>query len=342
MQVAYNYPTSAELFAIEQDLMPRLEEGRVGLQLFPRVTKDASKVMWEQRDNFIGLQQIRGLNGQPPSVKKTGMKRFDMRPGFYGEFELIDEEDLTERRQLGEFGLPVTIDDLVGVAQTKLLQRELDRCELIIWTLLVTGTFSVSSSSGILHTDTFPIKTFTTSTTWLSNLTTAVPLQDIRTVQLNQRGQSARYDSSAKMYMNLKTANGLLNNSNAADIGAKFRLQYGRTIENLGDINTILKSNDLPEIIVYDQGYYPEPAGSAFTTFIPDSKVVVVGTRPMGQTVGEYQMTRNANNPDLGPGAYTIVIDRVDMKIPRTIEVHRGHNGGPAIYYPGAITVMNV
>ena len=54
----YDYPTSQELMEIEQVLMPRLEENRLGLQLMPRVNADASRVQWEQLDNFVGLQQL--------------------------------------------------------------------------------------------------------------------------------------------------------------------------------------------------------------------------------------------------------------------------------------------
>jgi hypothetical protein len=76
--------------------------------------------------------------------------------------------------------------------------------------------------------------------------------------------------------------------------------------------------------------------------FIPNNKVVVVGTRPAGQRVGEYRITRNANNPDLGPGPYMKVVDNGEDKVPREIDVHDGHNGGPVLYYPGAIVVMSV
>jgi hypothetical protein len=53
-------------------------------------------------------------------------------------------------------------------------------------------------------------------------------------------------------------------------------------------------------------------------------------------------MTRNANNPDLAPGPYMRVIDTGEIVIPRSIEVHDGHNGGPVIYFPSAVVVMSV
>jgi hypothetical protein len=41
----------------------------------------------------------------------------------------------------------------------------------------------------------------------------------------------------------------------------------------------------------------------------------------------------------MSPGRYEKVIDRLDTRVPRTIEVHRGHNGGLVIYYGSAIIV---
>jgi hypothetical protein len=53
-------------------------------------------------------------------------------------------------------------------------------------------------------------------------------------------------------------------------------------------------------------------------------------------------MVRNANNPGLAPGAYMKIVDNGDRAVPRLIQVHDGHNGGPALLYPSAIVVMTV
>src|SRR5262245_44753355 len=151
----FAYPTSQSIREIDQQMLPVLEEGRLGLELFPAETQDEDQVRWEQMDNFLGLQQVRGLNGEPAKVAKTGAKGYAMAPGYYGEFELIDEAELTRRRVLGTFGQPIDISDLVGTAETKLLQRELDRREWIVWTLLQAGVFAVQSEDGVLHMDTF-------------------------------------------------------------------------------------------------------------------------------------------------------------------------------------------
>src|SRR5262245_34438883 len=129
------YPTSAELTRIAQDKLPNLVAQRPVFEIMPIASVDSHILMWEQEDNYVGLKQIGGLNGQPSRVKKTGAKRFMMQPGVYGEFTTIDEMELTERRQWGTFGQPISIDDLIMREQDRLLGRRLDRAEFIGWTL---------------------------------------------------------------------------------------------------------------------------------------------------------------------------------------------------------------
>jgi hypothetical protein len=336
------FPTSTTLRTIAQQKIARLAQDRLGFQLVPMVDVNAANITWEQKDNYSGLQQARGMNGEPTRIIRIGASKFQMDPGVYGEFVVIDEKELTERRRFGDPMQPVNISDLVMEAQDHLLQRRLDRIELIIWTLLTTGTFSVADPNGyIQHTDTFPILTYSAVVPW-GTVATATPLADARAIQILGRGQSASFGADARLIMNRTTYNKLIANTNAADL-------YGRrqsglaTINNLNDYNTLLTGDGLPNIQIYDETY-ENPKGTV-NLFIPNDKVVVIGRRPAGQALAEYQMTRNANNPNMAPGAYTKVIDkgaRDDEDPPRNIRVHDGHNGGPAIFFPGAIIVMSV
>jgi hypothetical protein len=334
------YPTSNELIAIAQDKMARLLEERPVFGFFPVRDVDASQLTWEQEDNYQGLQQVRGLGGEPPKVTKTGVKRYTMFPGIYGEFEPIDEVELTLRRQYGTWGTPVGIDDLVMRVQDKLLLRRRDRIEAIVWTLIVAGVFSVAGPNGaILHTDAYTTQTFSAVVPW-ATAATATPLADFRAVQLLSRGHSVNFGAMATAYMNRVTYNALISNTNQADLGG--RKGGGlQSINGPGMLNQLLAQDDLPQFQIYDEGYLSEPSG-AFVPFIPNNKVVVIGRRPGSAPIGEYRMTRNVNNPNMAPGAYQKVLDHGDRRVPRLIEVHDGHNGGPVLYYPSAIAVMNV
>lgn len=322
--------------------MPRLlaERPVFASDFFPIDTADAAQLSWEQEDNYIGLQQVRGLGGDPPKVQKTGVKRYSMFPGVYGEFEPLDEIEMTLRRQYATWATPVSLDDLVMKIQDKLLLRRLDRIELIVWTLLTTGTFAIAGPAGaILHTDAYTVQTFTASVGWGTSAT-ATPLADFRAVQLLARGHSVNFGPAATAYMNRVTFNKLITNTNAADLGGR-RTTGLEAIEGPADVTRVLARDGLPGIEIYDEGYLSEPSGT-FVPFIANDKVVVKGRRPSGARVGEYRMVRNVNNDDMAPGPYQKVIDHGDKRVPRLVEVHDGHSGGPVIYFPSAIVLMNV
>jgi hypothetical protein len=333
------YPTSAELNEIAQDLLPRLEADRPVFRIMPITSPDAYLVMWEQEDSYVGLQQLRGLNGQPPKVARVGVKRFQMQPGVYGEHVPLDEVELTIRRQFGSFNAPIDVSDLVMRAQRQLLVRRLDRIESLLWTLLTTGTFAISGvTQSVLHTDTFSLQTFTATVPW-GTVATATPLADLRAVQLLARGHSIRFDQSSQAFLNRVTLNKLLSNTNQNDIAGR-RAAGLSTIDGLAQVNQLLTQDGLPNLVPYDEGYLNDTG--TFVPHIADNLVVIVGRRTDGAPIGNYQMVRNVNNPGMAAGAYMKVIDRGEIEVPRTIEVHDGHNGGPTLTFPSALVRMSV
>lgn len=335
----FSYPSSQALIEIAQDKLPNLIRDRMGFRIMPMVDVDEYLLLWEQQDNFVGLQQARGLNGEPPKVQRLGAKRFVVQPGIYGEYSEIDERELTIRRQYGTYGTPINISDLVMQAQDQLLGRRLDRIELLIWTLLTTGSFSVLGPDGaIFHQDSYSLQTFTASPSW-ATVATATPLLDLRTVQLKSRGHSVSFGPGSTIYMNQVTANNMMQNLNAADLFGR-RVNGLQTLNNLADFNRLFMMDNLPTVQIYDDGYLD--SSGTFQPFIANNKAVLIGQRAAGQVVADYALTRNANNPTLTPGAYMRVIDKGETHIPRKIEVHDGHNGGPRVYFPSAIVILNL
>jgi hypothetical protein len=333
------YPNSIQLQEIAQILIPRLEQNRLGFTLFPTVNVDDWLLSWELYDNFQGLQAARGLNGEPPKVKRIGLKRYMMEPGAYGEFDTIDETEITRRRRIGTLGEAIDISELVMVAQRNLLQRRLDRIEWIIWTLLATGTFSVAGpNQSIIHTDTITLGSYAAGVSWATSAT-ATPLHDFRQVQLKHRGQSVSFNRDAMAIMNLVTFNNLINNGNNLDL-------YGRRVAGLATVNSpeqlsqLLGMDNLPTFTVYDEGYLD--TSGTFQPFIPDNKVIVIGKRTNGAPLGNFAFARNANNPGSAPGPYMKIVDNADRDVPRSVQVHDGFNGGIQLFYGTAIVVMSV
>lgn len=350
------YPTTATMQDIQPELMARGREGRLGLDICPPAEKNAGKVRWNQKDNYFGLQHLRGLDGAPTRVNRIGSKTLEYEPGVFGEYLDVTETELTTRAgSMDVLSTPIDVSDLVMELDTQLIGREYDRMESSVWTLLTTGTLSIKLDGvdGLQtgYNDSYTFQQSTPTYPW-TNFSSATPIRNFQLIQqLGQAsGLSVDFGAAATAYMNQVTANNLLNNQNTADLNGR-RAAFGATVNDLAAIGSYWAGQNLPKIQVYDQGYQTAPIakGGRYVKYLPDGLVVVVGARPMGARVGEYQLTRNASN-GYRPGSYRYVIDRANgggegnaqKRTPANIEVHRGHNGGPSIMYPSAVVVMHV
>jgi hypothetical protein len=341
--INYNYPTSQEqLRRINAEKIQNLQRPRPTFALFPVTEKKEWRLEWEQRDNWRGLQQLRGLNGEPSYVKLVGLKRYSSEPGVFGEYMTLDEKQMTTRASLYNEGQVVEIGDLVLERQEYLNARETDLLEFLHWCILLNGTFTVLGPTGAEYGATFPIQTATFSD-W-DALTTGTPLADYLGLKTLARNKSMTFGGGAQSFMNSLTLNNVILNNNPADLGG-MRASLGGiartgTPITTEEANRIFTSQGVPTIVEYDEGYNRESDG-AFQVWIPDHVVVIVGRRSNGDPLGEYRMVRNVNNPGNAPGRYTKVIDNLDRDVPRKISVHQGHNGGLALFYPSAIIRAN-
>ena len=332
----YVYPSVQTLEQIEQDLLPVLQPDDPIFGFFPIEEVEDDVLRWEQRDNFRGLQQIRGLNGDMPRVARIGAKGYLMEPGVYGEKQSIDERELTKRRKLGSFTDRIDVTDLMREIQDDLIGREFNRIRQILWTLATTGTFSVSNADGtVAQTDIFPLQTQTSATSWVAK-TTATPLADLRQAKLLGRGHSVDFGSKATAYGNQLTVNNLLSNQNPSDLFGR-RGPNGSTFNSLVGDNSILLENALPQVVAYDDGYYDD--NGVFRLFIPDNTMILFGVRPNNRPIGSYRKTYNANGDR--PGSFMTIKDTKGEDV-RHITLGRGHNGGPVCWFPSAFVILNV
>lgn len=359
------YPTSFEIHDIQQDLMARGAEGRVGLEILPWVEKRTAKVRWKQKDNYYGVQEFRGLDGAPTRVIRVGHKIYEYEPGVFGEYVEITESELVTRAAgFPVETTPIDVRDLYIEADEQLINREWDRVEGSIWTLLTTGTLNIlidgPDGTQIGYSDQYTFQSYQSLVPW-STLGSAVPIKDFQNVQQLgfAAGHSVDFGAAAKAYATQVTWNRLLNNSNASDFAGK-RSQYGATFNDLKGYANFFQNQNLPQPVAYDQGLIPRQAaspgsstfgGGKFRKFIPDGIIVVIGVRPQNAKVGNYVSTINASN-NHNPGSYSYTIDRAngggtnggngEKRTPANIEIHRGHNGGPVVEYTTAVLVMNV
>lgn len=339
----FTYPTNAEIQLIAQTFIGDITQADPIFGYFPMTTKDVVQVIWEQEDNYFGLQQIRGMDGEEPKVQPVGLKQYQSTPGVYGEQQMIKERELLERRSYGSFATPASLDDIVASRVRQMTVRQMARIRQILWTLAATGTFSVSTANGaVAQTDTFSLQTFTAAVSW-ATLATATPLADFSSAALQAAGYSVSFDASATAFMNHITWNNLRQNANSTDLYGRRTGGFG-TYNTQQEINALFTGDNLPTVVVYDKGYYND--ANSFTRFVPNNKVVIFGRRDDGAPLGNYIMTRNASNADMAPGEHLFIRDNANGNdpdpVPRKITIHTGHNGLPVIYFPSGVLIMSV
>jgi hypothetical protein len=341
-------PTSADLKMTEQALLPIMTQDDPLFKFFPIVDEDAALLVWEQRERYTGLQRARGVGGEYTLVDMVPIKQFWTPFGSYGERFEFGENEILHMRQPGTWAEPISVNDLVAPAQEFALVRRIWRVKFNLWTMITTGTITVTNKFGVvIYQETYALQTFTATTPW-STLATATPVADIRAVQLFGRGFSIDFGAKASLFMNLATFNAFINNNNNADLRG-IRLQYGATVNALPEMNKLLMGLNLPEIVIYDETWleeHPNPVSTAqrqTNLFLPFGKAVLMGKRPGGAPLGNYVQGRNIDNPGFAPGAFMKVADSADANIhPRRLSIYDGHNGAMRIPHPYGVVVLNV
>lgn len=339
----FEYPTSAQLTTLAEEKMINLTTNDPIFMLAPIENSADPFLIWEQSVFTGGLQAGRGIGGAPTRVKLDGFTRNVTEPGYYGEFITLSEQDLTVRRAMGDWSRKVSIADLVMKAQDKLLYRRLNRIKKTLYDLFTDGNFVVTRDNIVMHQGSIDLQTVTAGVAW-SNLDTATPLANLRTAQMLVRGTGSSVDARSIAMMNRVTFNNMIANRNTNDLGGRqgYNLQNGYSINQL---NQILTGMDLPQIRIQDDSYTDESGNEQF--WLADGEVLIKCSRSDGENPGAYRFTLNSNTPNAtGIGAYQYVIDRGEsgpgQQIPRTIEIHDGHNGGPCVFRPTAAIKMNV
>ena len=333
---SFTYPSPANIKVIAQDFQAHLTLDDDIFDAFPTYESQEMTVLWEQLDNFFGLQQLRGLDGGENRVANTGGSTFSYVPPVFGEQMDVKESEVLRQRQQGMLGAGIDISELVMRKTQHLVTRRVQRIRHMLWTLLVTGSFTLKlPTGGTGFADSYTPQTFAASV-W-GTASTATPLGDFRSVGLLSLGHSVSFGSKAKAYMNPVTLRKLLQNANAADLGGK-RVEGGNTVNSINGMNEILLAQDLPSIVKYERQYFDDT--NTANWFIPTDYVVIIGNREDASPVGHFVMTPNVNNPDMAPGFYHKFT--MDMNtVPPKMIVHDGMNGGPAIEFPSSVVIMH-
>jgi hypothetical protein len=313
------------------------------LKLFPLVKRDETTLVFERQQVRVGQQHARGNDGPTGPVPKRGIDQFSVPASKYGDHYMITEGELIEKRAMGDIAKFMSTDKQTAAGVADLEDRYIARLHTNIANMLMNGTYTAADATGReMVREIYAIPQYTPNTLF-DELGTATPLTYIRNlIPRLELGVSVNFRSGV-ILCSRPTANLILNNSNAADMRG-VRRDAGATINSIEDVNKLLAANDLPQIEVIDDGFYPGPVVSGrptnFTRFLTNGKMVLLGARDDNQPIGEYRLTRAAQN-NSQPGEWYTVEDNRQQNSKHHILLSMGHNGGPVPYYPEAIAVIN-
>jgi hypothetical protein len=347
----YQFPTNLQLDILTQEYIIQREQF-IGAQIVPLMEVGVQRVRWDERDKERGMTAPHAMDSDPKIDKRPGSTLREYAPIPFKESDLIKESEILQARELGTLANVVNLDRMVALTMKARMDKTFIRAEWLTWKML-TGGFSIAEN-GVTVAETFPVQTYPTAKKW-SNNDTAIPLKDFNAIKLLFRGTGASA-KGARAYLNQTTMNTLLENTNDKDIHGLRSKNFVSPTFDLDQVNTILGDRGLPELVVYDEGFYDDNLN--FTTFIPDGMVVIVGKRQMGQVVANFISTptihRVANglpaagffsfieiNGGPNNGAISVDVGRLGQAANPNIKLTGGVYGGPVLWYPKSIVVMD-
>lgn len=313
------------------------------LQIFPLTPANEWKLVYERLQVGVGLQGGRGVGGELSPVPKRGIDQMAVDPGMFGDKYVITEDELNKLRDVGDLTKFSTYDKQVNWGTIDMKDRAIHRYCVNIANMLLNGVCRSTNAIGReVDVQVYNIPQYTPSTLF-SDLASATPLRYLRDlIPALELGVSANFRDGS-MLMSRPTANLILNNSNAADLGGK-RLAAGSTFNSIEDVNKILAANDLPTIETVDDGYYPGPVQSGrpsnFTRYFTNGKILLAGKRDDGAPLGEYRLCRAMQNAG-GKGGEWYTVEDNTQRAPWNLILNMGHNGGAVPFYPEGFAVIN-
>lgn len=329
-------------------------------------------ILWEQYENGYGLLSYRGLGGEPDVTAAPGIRRYAVSPGYLGERCRLDEVEMTKSRDPGTPNLPAKPSERISIMMNYQAAKTVNRLCQIIADFLRTGTFTNRSSTGaIVHTDQIENYTAITSMpgavlpktgkvlgpSWSADPGNARPLTDLDYTKIElELGTSSQFGPDSTMVSNPLVLADMLNTNQVQQV---YKLQYGQTPSSSEDVNKLLQSRGLPKFTPYRRGYFPTIADGVartnFTRLLPSGGMIWLGTRPKGQKLGKFVLTRNLGvDPPSGASAESpykasqptaegmrwmegiAVLLEYYPKMPRRYELDIDLNGGPVVHFGSA------
>jgi hypothetical protein len=355
--VVVQYPTNVALDRVIQEYMVQ-KELLIGIkEVMPFENQATQLVEWDLLDNLQGMTASHNVGTDPVLGQRRGSSTLRYAPLYFKQQELIREDEILQRRQLGTLGNVVNIDNLVTRVAVDGIDLDYLRAEYLVWLSLCNFGFTINNN-GVIQTETFAFQSFTSAVSW-ATYATATPSADFNSLKPLARGTGGTL-KGAKAYMNSTTASNLLQNDNPADLYGLKGPNFATQTFSIEKVNELLTARSLPTLEEYDEGFYPIGSND-FQTFIPDNFVVVKLRRPASQAQqpGNIALTPSVHrivngkeapgffsklevNGRAAMGSVTIDLEELGSSANPRIGVFHGWYGGPISRLPRSYIIMNV
>ena len=359
--LAQNYDIDLILPDLMTDEMADTPGGDPLLDKYPLVYEDFDLIKYNQWENGYGLLGLRGLGGEPDVVQVPGKREHTIAPGYYGERAVLDETEMTKDREAGSANLPAEPEERLGIITQYQSEKAVNRLRKTLSDFLLTGRFTNRSASGaVLHADVIEnYRTFSpagsggTGPGWAADPANAKPINDLLYWQ-NQLeiGTSSQFGPDSELVCQRGV---LVDLFATAQIQSVYKDKFGATPLGLDGLNAILMGYGLPKIRVYNAGYYNTLAdavnrntATGFTRVMPTKSLIWLGTRPKGQKIGKFALTRNvplalAKGTDLMENRSAQAFAKgigiqlfMNNRLPFRYELDVWFNGGPVALFGSA------
>jgi len=238
---------------------------------FPVQTTNSSTILIdiERTENF-GLTQAAVPGEESPIVSAGGRKQKQVIAGTFREKVKLTQADLVAIRRPGTLDQNEAGREIMARKIRFLQGRAKDRMEWLNFQAL-TGSI-VINENGINYTVTFPMAgtfTPTVSTLW-SNPATAKPISDLRDFSRLARGNGMKF---TRAYMNAATYNTAAKTSEFETLFLQTASgwstgQMPRGMRSSDLANDLMRRymQDVPQIVVHDEGYHLRTSATAQLT----------------------------------------------------------------------------
>lgn len=345
--------TAYEFVQLSREVLQTTPDQMEGLKILPDDNKQTNMFALLKKRPFKGIAQWRGMGGTAKPSRSPFSYENDVcfiRPGYWAEFQEIDEIMMRTVAQPGIHSAPFDLVDYEGQLMFDISMKLHQLKELLIWQALVNGYVEERDENGlVVWSQRYKITRarFSVSACDVQNST---PLADLACIVNSVIGVTgARFDTDgAVMYANSRTWECLLRNQNPRDIG-RMGLTACCDAPGMERLAQFFMARGLPVPKRYNGIYIDNQGRSNF--YIPTGKIVMIGRRIDGQRIGAFYqpptLVQCGTAQAAGHGTFVVRQDnacpdsRMEWRGARKIRWTYGLEGIPVLEYPTSVIVID-